>query len=105
MKALVIAVALALSACTTTVSTPRQGVAACYSGVTATANTAADLDARGKLTAEQKERVKKAASEALFACDTAKAAIASGDLSKADGQLKAAETILLTIEATLGAQK
>lgn len=104
MKALVIVLALALSACAT-VTTPRQGVAACYAGVTAMANTAADMDARGKLPADQKARVKAALIEAVKACDAAKAATAVGDLKTADGALAAASSILVSIESSLEARK
>lgn len=93
--------ALFLAACTTTVSTPRQGVAACYSAVSATANSAADLDARGQLSPANKAKVRDAATQALAMCDAAKAAISAGDVTKADGALKAAEALLLSVEASL----
>ena len=101
MRILVLILAAFLTACATPVTTPRQGVAACYSSVAGVANTAADLDARGQLSPDTKAKIRNAAGEALLACDAAKAALAAGDVTQANGALKAAESILLTIEASL----
>ena len=100
----VLIVATFVAACATPVSTPRQGVAACYGSVSAAANSAADLDARGQLSPASKAKVKDAATQALAACDAAKVAIAAGDIKTADGALKASEALLLTIEANLKAK-
>ena len=90
-----------VAGCTTGISTPRQGVAACYSSVSAVANSAADLDLRGQLPPTTKAKVKDAATQALASCDAAKVALAAGDVKTAEGALKAAEVLLLTIEANL----
>jgi len=105
MRKSVLIIAAFAAGCATTVSTPRQSVAACYSSVTVAANTAADLDARGQLSADKKAKVKELATQALASCDAAKSASMAGDVTKADGALKAAESILLSIEASLKGAK
>ncbi len=101
----VLILATFVAACATPVSTPRQGVAACYSGVSTVANSAADLDARGQLPPATKAKVRDLATQALAACDAAKVAVANGDLKTADGALKSAEALLLSIEANLKATR
>jgi hypothetical protein len=104
MKAILVALAFVVASCTTTPKTPKESVAACYASVTATANTAADIDARGKLPPAVKAKVKEGATQALQACDTARAALAAGDLKTVDGSLAVATSLLATLEATLGAK-
>ena len=101
-----VVLALALAGCPTTpVQTPKQGVAACYYTVRAAFDTAADMRARGKLSDASRIRVLSVGDKALASCDAARLAVASGDLTKAENQLKAAELILLQLEAALKESK
>lgn len=87
------------------IKTPRQGVAACYSAVTATFNTGTAMRERGALTDGQKEQVLAAVDKAAASCDLARAALAAGDVTKADGALRAAEAVLIAIEASMKGAK
>lgn len=96
----IVILALSLSACPAVpIKTPREGVAACYYTVRAAFATAADMRARGQLSDEQRAKVLQIGDEALATCDTARVAVGAGDLTKAENQLKAAELILLRLEA------
>ena len=98
--------ALALAGCPTVpIKTPKEGVAACYYTVRAAFDSASDLKARGKLSENSRKTVLAIGDKALASCDAARLAVASGDLSKANNQLKAAELILLQLEAALKESK
>lgn len=108
MRTLFLAVALsfALAGCPTTpVQTPKQAVAACYYTVRAAYDTAGDMRARGKLSDSQRKNVLSVGDKALASCDAARLALASGDMTKFENQLKAAELILLQLEAALKESK
>ena len=87
------------------VKTPREGVAACYYTVRAAFDTASDLRARGQLSDSSRAKVLSIGDKALASCDAARLAVGAGDLSKAENQLKAAELILLQLEAALKESK
>jgi hypothetical protein len=101
IRAGIVVLAVFIAACATTPTTPRQGVAACYSSVAASFNSAADVKARGALPKDVEDKVLKAGDEALRACDAARIALAGGDLSTTNGKLKAAESALLILESQL----
>lgn len=107
MRALVIALALALSACVTAVSvkTPREGVAACYKGVETALNTARDIKSRGKLSPGDEVAIIGATNDARSSCDTARAALAMGNPVGANTALSMAAAVLLQIEAVLSEAK
>src|SRR3990167_3221899 len=88
--------AFGLTACQTfEAKTPREAVAACYYTVRTVYNTGADMEARGKLPADQKAKLLATGDQALVACDAARAALGAGDYTTAEGQLKIAEVLLL----------
>jgi len=99
---LILTLALGPAGCAlTAVKTPREGVASCYYTVRAAFDTASDMRARGKLSDTQRANVLSVGDKALASCDAARLAVGAGDLSKAENQLKAAELILLQLEAAL----
>lgn len=101
MKTALVILVIILGGCAAAIKTPREGVAACYYTVRAAFDTAAGMKARGKLTAEREKQVLAIGDKALASCDLARVALAGGDLSKAENQLKAAELILLQLEASV----
>lgn len=98
--------AIMLAGCPTTpIRTPREGVAACYYTVRAAFDTAADLRDRKQLSDAGRAQVLKIGDQALRSCDTARAALTAGDVTTAESTLKAAEAILLQLEAALKEKK
>lgn len=94
----------ALAACTVTPQTPREGVLSCYYTVRVAYSTANDLRARGKLSDTQRADILKTGEQATAACDAARLAVGSGDLSTAEAKLKFANTFLIQLEQWLTTQ-
>jgi len=107
MRALLIGLALLLTACVTTISvkTPREGVAACYKGVETALNTAKDIKNRGKLSPGTEVAIIGATDDARTSCDMARAALAAGNPVGANTALQIAAAVLLQIEAVLSEAK
>jgi len=102
-----LALAALLGACAT-LTAPRNvddSIAYGYSQVAAARGTAAALLERGAISVPDAKRVQSQADQARAALDAARAARGSGDIGKAENQLKLALDILLQLETYLKAQE
>jgi hypothetical protein len=99
--AILLLAALLLAGCSLLPKTPKESVMACYYTVRTAYDTAADLRARGKLSDASRAAVLKKGDQATAACDTARKALALGDIKGTESALKAAEAILIEIEKEL----
>lgn len=72
-----------------------------YASVAASADTAASMVERGRLTKEQGKQALSLVDQATAALDLSRAAYSKGDISTAQGQLDLALTVLTRLEAFL----
>ena len=94
---------LLLSACVA-MEAPRtfnERLAYAYASVAASADTAASMVERGRLTKEQGKQALSLVDQATAALDLSRAASGRGDISTAEGQLQLALTVLTRLEAYL----